>query len=88
MRVISARIRRHFAGSSPRTVLEVGKPIVLNFWANMVFSARLQEMPWLEKFYHKHGESILVILGLSTALEGESSSSGEPQKRVRDHRKV
>lgn len=50
-----------------------GKPVVLNFWATWCPPC-LQEMPWFEEFYHKYGGSSLIILGLSTDLEGESVS--------------
>ena len=51
----------------------VGKPVILNFWATWCPPC-LQEMPWFEEFYRKYGGSSLIILGLSTDLEGESVS--------------
>jgi thiol-disulfide isomerase/thioredoxin len=51
----------------------VGKPVVVNFWATWCPPCLL-EMPWFEEFYRKYGGSNLIILGLSTDLEGERVS--------------
>src|ERR1700751_853463 len=50
-----------------------GKPVIVNFWATWCPPC-LQEMPWFEEFSHTYAGSGLVILGLSTDLEGESVS--------------
>jgi thiol-disulfide isomerase/thioredoxin len=49
----------------------VGKPVIVNFWATWCPPC-LQEMPWFEEFFRRYAGSNLVILGLSTDLEGES----------------
>jgi len=50
-----------------------GKPVIVNFWATWCPPC-LQEMPWFEEFYRTYGGSDLIILGLSTDLEGQNVS--------------
>lgn len=50
-----------------------GRPVVVNFWATWCPPC-LQEMPWFEEFSRTYAGSSLIILGLSTDLEGESVS--------------
>jgi peroxiredoxin len=77
--------RLHDLSGKPVSLKDyVGKPVVLNFWATWCPPC-LQEMPWLEEFHRKYGGSTLVILGLSTDLEGESAS---PEKVARTAKKM
>ena len=60
-----------FSGKSISLMDYAGKPVVVNFWATWCPPC-LREMPWFEEVYRKNGGSSLIILGLSTDLEGES----------------
>lgn len=53
-----------------------GKPIIVNFWATWCPPCLL-EMPWFEECFRTYAGSNLIILGLSTDLEGESPSAAK-----------